>query len=135
MGNLNLTRNMLTQQKKLYTMKSRSANVSPSRDVSICLSDTHSEALIDITFNEKIRKPAQICVKMIGNTSERQRQREKESEAARALRVIHEAEEAKHNAFKEKVFSEHDTTSRASTNSSRRARRCSRQIDVTIRAN
>ena len=126
---------MLTQQKKMRKMQSRSANVSPSRDISTCLSDTNSEALIDITFNEKIRKPAQLCFKMIGNTSEKQRQREKESEAARALRVAREAEEAKKNAYKEKVFSEHDSTSRASTSSSMHARRCSRQIDETIKAN
>merc|ERR1712179_13620 len=137
MGNFKQLKNMLArpQTKRLAKQQSRSANVSPSRDISICLSETNSEAMIDITFNEKIRKPATLCFKTIGTSSDKQRKREKESDAARALRLGREAEEKEQAAFKAKVFNEHDETSRASTKSSLNARRCSSQIKETIEAN
>ena len=105
---------------------SRSANCSPVRAVHIDLSDAQSEDTINIKFNEKIRKPALLTFKQIGLSSDQQRKREMESDAAREIRLVLEAKEAEMNAYKEKVFIEHDETSAASTRSSQMASRCSR---------
>ena len=71
----------------------------------------------------------------LGMTADRMRFLEQESKKAKELRLAKEAEEAKHNAFKEKIFSEHEHTSRISTASSQSAGRVRLKMSKTIRAN
>jgi len=101
--------------------------------------------IIDLSFDTshedailRRKQPAKDMFKVVyglGMTAERKRLLEVETEKMREERLAREKEEAEKNAFKERVFSEHECSSRRSTQSSLSAGRARRKMTKTIRLN
>ena len=115
---------MLSLPKSTTPKKAQSANCSPRADSSLSGESNDSfNSLCDRAFDiYKNEKPAVIRFKQMGMSNEQKRLLEEVQEEAEMKKVADE-EEAIKNAYKEKVFDEHEKTSRASTCSSKLANR------------
>merc|ERR1712134_93683 len=113
---------MLTLPKTTSPHKAQSTNCSPRADSSpFGESNDSFNSLSDRAFDSyRNEKPALIVFKQIGY-SDKQKKLIKEAQEAAEMKKVADEEEAIKNAYKEKVFDEHEKTSRASTCSSQRA--------------
>merc|ERR1712184_209032 len=120
MGNLKLNENK--NMKAHYyssSVKNSPEHLEEDRCISISLNDLSSDE-----ETPKNKGPAKLTFKPIyglGMNADRLRLLESENEKARSARLAHEAEEEIKKEYKEKVFSEHNYTSRISTQSSFKA--------------
>jgi len=115
------------------SVKNSPEHLEEDRCISISLNDLSSDE-----ETPKNKGPAKLTFKPIyglGMNADRLRLLESENEKARSARLAHEAEEEIKKEYKEKVFSEHNYTSRISTQSSFKAKSASFKMSKTIKAN